>query len=840
MISSNTSKALIKNSRISFVISYTITLFTAGFLLITALVAIQAQDASPLTGTRRIPLSSGSVTTSDSKSKSASPVTIQQRTSLIEDNPVQQVPEVKKADNDQKLSEHNVAHSTDNDEIAAEQLKSTTSVAPAPDTGTRQTRATTRKHSTSTTLGSDTETTTAIQPISSSSPATDNVSTELESDDVERDRLIRKKSKKKKQEAEEEDEEDDDDEAERERARKKKLKLARKNNATTTAPESPSSTSQLSSGVVTKLATAKQAPQPTTGTVASLGEIQVSSPAPKIPTTVRKHRPSDSATATSPTVRQKTHHRHKHPIEDDDLDETKGITKRPLPDFSKVKLVGANHSIDNSTKSNINTAPTIISTQAPDISSLHSASTASTTSDWNISTPGTVSKHSMLAEPLTLPTISRSSNDTNSTHHEDLDSRSPVSQSTNLGKRLTTIIADTRNKLLKQSTSQPTTTATSRFAYSKPYSTTTMMTPLVQTKPTTESTYVQFINQSDPSQAVRFENTTEQLDWSKLVKVVFKSAKDNHTVYTVVMNSSELSNHPINDWSNELPNLLKNDFEKLISKWSNVFPVHHLMADLGKIIIEKVSVVSNTSTPTHVIAQLNESLALAKPIDHPSNLTTAVIQKIANKNISVSPSSPNLNFSNPIQNNRIVLHSNATNNTSQNLSIQKILNDTPLHRNSTKSHFDIKKSHPDGFKYDSNSNMTLSSPKPMDQARSTTPWSSSSLRDLGGPLATGGQKQAVPPSNSQVERTNSNDPKNYPRNTTGLQNPLSNSTSLDEANKGNRSLIDLMKDVNEEHSKLENNVKEQGDSLRHFIVICSVAVVVATSLIVALVVLLTR
>lgn len=823
MIPLNTSITIIKNSRVSFLINYTITLLAASFLLITAFVAIQAQDASSIMGTRRIPLANGFVSTSDSKSKSASPLTIQQRALSSVNNPVKQLSEEKGADNDQEQPEHNVARSTDSDETSMERLKSTSSVALTLDTGIRQTRATTRKHTTSTSPGQDTETTTSattIQPVSSISPAIDNPSTEVESDDVEKD--LMRKNKKKKLEVEEEEEESDE-EAERERARRKKLKLARKNSTITIAPDVETSTSQPIGAGVAKVATSKQTPQVMTSTIASSGDTEISSPSPKITTTARKHKTPESVTATSPTIRQRTHHHHKHIAEDDDL-ETKDATKRPSLDFSKIKLIGANHSIDG--------LSTMISNESPEISTLPTV-LVSTPQTTNASTSWVLSKNPMSAELFTLPNISKSFNDTNSTKHGGLDSRSPVSQSSSIGKRLTTIIADTRNKLMKQSINQPSTKAASQFAYSKPYSTTTMVTPLM---PTTEGVYVQVINQSDPSQAFRFENATEHLDWSKLVKVVFKSAKDNHTVYTVVMNSSELSNHPINDWSNELPKLLKNDFEKLISKWSNVFPVDHLMRDLGTIFIEKVSVRSNISTPTHIIAKLNESLA----INHPSNLTTSIVQKSSDKNKAPFPS--NFISSNLIQGNQLAAHFNATNNTSSDPSssiLQKPLNDILLHKNNTKSHFEIKTSNPEDFKFNSSSNMTLSTPKPTDQAKLTTPWSSSS-RDHSNHLSTDGQKQIIAPSSPHVERANSTVTRNHPSNTTVLQNLASNSTSVDDANKGNRSLIEIMNNMNEEHSRLENNVKEQGDSLRHFIVICSLAVVVATSLIVALIVLLMR
>lgn len=51
---------------------------------------------------------------------------------------------------------------------------------------------------------------------------------------------------------------------------------------------------------------------------------------------------------------------------------------------------------------------------------------------------------------------------------------------------------------------------------------------------------------------------------------------------------------------------------------------------------------------------------------------------------------------------------------------------------------------------------------------------------------------------------------------------------------GSLSLVEMIKDMNDEHLRIEDNVKEQASSLRHFIIICSVLVVLATSLVVAL------
>jgi hypothetical protein len=53
-----------------------------------------------------------------------------------------------------------------------------------------------------------------------------------------------------------------------------------------------------------------------------------------------------------------------------------------------------------------------------------------------------------------------------------------------------------------------------------------------------------------------------------------------------------------------------------------------------------------------------------------------------------------------------------------------------------------------------------------------------------------------------------------------------------------KKIHEIIQDLRDENLKLEDDVKEQGSSLRHFIIICSISVVVATSMVVALIVLL--
>lgn len=54
--------------------------------------------------------------------------------------------------------------------------------------------------------------------------------------------------------------------------------------------------------------------------------------------------------------------------------------------------------------------------------------------------------------------------------------------------------------------------------------------------------------------------------------------------------------------------------------------------------------------------------------------------------------------------------------------------------------------------------------------------------------------------------------------------------------KNNKSIVELMKDINEDHTKLHNNVQEQASSLRKFIITSSICVVIATSIAVAIIV----
>lgn len=147
---------------------------------------------------------------------------------------------------------------------------------------------------------------------------------------------------------------------------------------------------------------------------------------------------------------------------------------------------------------------------------------------------------------------------------------------------------------------------------------------------TPSSMIVQVVNQTElANSSSSASNSTggKQLDWSKLVKVVFKSERDNHTLYTLVMNSSELSQHPISDWSHELPALLQRDFEKLVQKWSSVFPMENIMTDLSSILANKLpfnitsrSAGSNSSATSVAPATFNATTVPSTP---PIDVTAA-------------------------------------------------------------------------------------------------------------------------------------------------------------------------------------------------------------------------
>lgn len=261
--------------------------------------------------------------------------------------------------------------------------------------------------------------------------------------------------------------------------------------------------------------------------------------------------------------------------------------------------------------------------------------------------------------------------------------------------------------------------------------------------------------------------SASDLDWTKLVKVVFKAPKDNQTLYTLVVNSSELNNQPINDWSTEVPQLLARDFDKLMEKWSTVFPPGHLLLDLGRILADRASPSSNRE----FLNKLNESLSAS----FPSNGSLVNVTFSVGPNTTLRPS--------------VDLMSTAT-----------TANQSLVRPDQDSSYVLANKS---------NNSFVSSSPKMM-------------------PTANGSQPQAA--LNHSPYRANSTS------NLLGGAVPdVKRNDVLNFADATNKSYNEIVKDLNAEHVKIEDDVKEQAQSLRHFIIICSVVTVISTSIVVAVV-----
>lgn len=456
-----------------------------------------------------------------------------------------------------------------------------------------------------------------------------------------------------------------------------------------------------------------------------------------------------------------------------------------------------------------------------------------------------------------------------------LDPRSPSAQpSGGFAKRLSSILSDSKSRPRPTtvSPSTPTTSTSnsgssssttvpstiSKFAYSKPYSTTTMMTPV--TNSLRESNLVVqtelMPNQQSLQELNNISVSREHLDWSKLVKVVFKSALDNQTVYTVVMNSSELSNHPINDWSTELPHLLQRDFEKLIQKWSNIFPFYHLMTDLGQIIISKVSTSPSANVSSTLMSKLNETFPINttattstnSSLPHSAQSLAMLASSTTHKPMTATllvPTPTSLPYSNanhssnsdkPLLNTTQMASLNSTSPDRSNLTLINL-----AVTNATESISSNTTTSPQTtMNTDTTTSMTSASVRPlnisMDYVKSTKPWSSS--HDLSKVRSVG----VIAPAN--VSNPNFVTVGSIPINDLSDTNTTASLKTLSSVSRQNshenRSVVEIMRDMNIEHLKIENNVKEQATSLRHFIIICSVSVVLATSLAVAIIVFLLK
>lgn len=682
----------------------------------------------------------------------------------------------------------------------------------------RQTRATTRKRvtlsdtetsSTPSTSTTSTTTTTTPQPSPTPQVASSTSSSESAEEDSEKPAKLKPKRKKKKLEPEQAKatEEEEKELEEQDKLKRKKVKPHPKNS---TIVSSTSSTTSASTSTTPETVTESSSSEPKSTSSTSTPRVVVSTESSKkssvdpdsvvsstaattSKTPKRVHHPASnhSQTSTSSPVSTSTtvtsapaaikkliNSTSDHEYYDDDADEEElqvaNKTRKPS-DLSAIKLVGLNK--------------------------------------WNESV---AANHSNASDETKLNLIDDQPNSS------PLGARSPSS----IVKKISSIIADPKSKHhQRQSTSNSAlhnsrqTSSTSKFAYSNPPTTSTMMTPVERN----DSMLVQIINQTEPSSNLTLNSSLHQhLDWSKFVKVVFKSAKDNHTIYTVVVNSSELASHPINDWSLELPKLLQRDFENLIEKWSNVFPIDHLMSDLSKIFISKVSSsspVANSSLTSSLISKLNETFRLQN-----SNQTATMIPAINKTLIST-----NLTVSNSL--------GNVSNITQTPIApINPISNSTIFNRTIPEAML-------------SNNSFTLPSPNRFHgslsfnkSAKASTPKSdltylnetahqelnrSANVTSANSKTLTG--QQMI---NSALERANDTFSNNNNNNNT--------TTSSDQSNKGNRSAFEMIKDMNSEHAKIEDNLKQQADSLRHFIIVCSVSTVLATSIVVGLILVLTR
>lgn len=342
-----------------------------------------------------------------------------------------------------------------------------------------------------------------------------------------------------------------------------------------------------------------------------------------------------------------------------------------------------------------------------------------------------------------------------------LDARSPGA----LGKRITEFIADSKSKL--RNTTALVSTTGKHFNHTKAYKT-TEVPPITTTISTDDSSSihsesVHLVNQTLQTPSLNLTDYSKHLDWSKLVKVVFKSLHDNQTLYTIVMNSSELSNHPVNDWSNELPSLLRRDLEKLIQKWLNVFPVDHLLSDLTTIITAKHPV-NSSSTSSPLLSSEHLSTSTNNPIG-----TTVATSVQKNSTVLITLDQTNTKeLSNPVN--------NSMSNNSTTYNRQPFSTNQTFFGNQT---------------INENQNIVLA---PQNVTTATTF------------------------STQTVELEN--------------QPSVSNNT--------NKSMVDMIQDIRVENIRIEDNVKEQSSSLKHFIIVCSISVVIATSLVVALIVLLIK
>lgn len=915
---SRNSRDHLSSYRENFVISYTLTLATVALLLITTFSQLEAQDLGQARRVLVAPdVAIGESSGNSSKNSTVRPVA--EQISLLQSST--NAPVVRSdplpISNSPDLVHLETTSKSPRSTLLPNDFNSTAS-------SFRQTRATTRKRittssTTSTIPPSSTITeietiTTTEQPPSSKRPPVD---------PVDEDKIIREKNKKtqprpkqinKLQENldlgdDELDDVADTTEAEREQARRRRMRhrhrklthesptstinattLASETVSTSKAPSQTSWPSETEQGTrQSTLSTSMRPPGSSTTESRTTGAHNKppSHSATKIassslvPATSVEPLRSDSKMSSSKRANASLlDHEYYDDYYDDEylLSKESETTRKPV-DLSKVKLVDLSHWNETSTTTN----RTAMLTPSSNAANTSTTSSPSETKIGQMILPTT-------SAPIVndMNAIEMASSNTNSS----LDARSP---STSLGRQISKIILDQKNKLLRPMSSTPSTTTpapSSKFSQTRPPTMTTTLASLTitttrQPTPTNQSMFVQVINQTETTKdglPPLSSNTSNHLDWSKLVKVVFKSAKDNHTIYTVVMNSSELSDHPINDWSNELPKLLQRDFEKLVKKWANVFPIDHLMGDLSRIIANKSSNISlsqalmdklnethpikaaNTSTmvETSPVSSVNQTSATntitttiapilmtsQKPFVELGGALSDGIRLMANKT-SNTTGEVNSSHHQPLIN--VTRPSNFSSFASTQPTSATIGSDFPLPSNSsslnvignnTLSQFNVTTGmQSDDFNAGLKSaSMSTSSPNPLnlptDYIKTTTPWSSSA--DLS-TLASNAQQ------NQGLFTTTTMAPINISYVTVGqtiangsksIYATGRNVTSGVNTTDSNKTIVDIMQDLRDEQTKIEDNVKEQGSSLRHFIIICSISVVLATSIVVALIVLL--
>lgn len=330
-------------------------------------------------------------------------------------------------------------------------------------------------------------------------------------------------------------------------------------------------------------------------------------------------------------------------------------------------------------------------------------------------------------------------------------------------------------------------------------------------------------------------NTTQNLDWSKLVKVVFKSALDNHTIYTVVMNQSDLSDHPIKDWSNELPKLLERDFDKLLWKWSNVFPADHLVIDLGKILINKIRANTTILTTGGNITRVPSMQSDHKVDSSKENLT----------GFNLSPSRHSLTTTTTVANPILILQPPVDwNHTLTDKTYTATTPTSNLNTATTSLRPLTNISAPTSLANESTS-LNQSDNRNKDaypQVTSSDIGLNTSQHTAPPHRTTSSAESSPEPASKKFKEESLRDQSSYSLSKSNRQTTLEpySTHSSSTTSTAKQDLVNLVRDARSEHARIEDNVKEQSTSLKHLMIICSVSVVLALSIAVALIMLFFR